>query len=78
MKEKPFERITLDPKVMCGKPVIKGTRIPVDAIIERIADGMSFDEIITDYPKLTGADIKAALNYGASLARGEYTVPSGA
>jgi uncharacterized protein (DUF433 family) len=77
MKEKPLERITLDPQVMCGKPVIKGTRIPVDAVIQRIAEGMSFEDIIEDYPKLTKADIKAALNYGASLARGEYTIPSG-
>jgi len=38
---------------------------------------MSFEDIIADYPKLTKADIKAALNYGASLARGEYTIPSG-
>jgi uncharacterized protein (DUF433 family) len=78
MNAKPLGRITIDPNVMCGKPVIKGTRIPVDAIIERIAEGMSFEDLIADYPKLTKEDIKAALNYGASLARGEYTIPSGA
>ena len=77
MKEKPLERIKLDPEVMCGKPVIKGTRIPVDAVIQRIAEGMSFEDIIADYPKLIKADIKAALDYGASLVRGEYTIPSG-
>ena len=54
-------RVVVDPKVMAGKPVIKGTRIHVDAIIQRVAEGMSFGEILEDYPNLKKEDIKAAL-----------------
>ncbi|HIE41409.1 MAG TPA: DUF433 domain-containing protein [Candidatus Aenigmarchaeota archaeon] len=57
------DRIVIDPTVMVGKPIIKGTRIPVDAIIKRIADGMTIKEILEDYPNLTEEDIKAALEY---------------
>jgi uncharacterized protein (DUF433 family) len=55
-----------------GKPVIKGTRVPVDAIIRRIAGGMTLKEILEDYPNLTEGDIKAALEYCADL-RALYT-----
>ena len=48
---------------MVGKPVIKGTRIPVDAIIRRLSEGLSFEEILEEYPSLTREDIKAALKY---------------
>jgi uncharacterized protein (DUF433 family) len=48
---------------MVGKPVIKGTRIPVDAIIRRLAEGMSIKEIMEEYPNLREEDIKAALEY---------------
>jgi len=58
-----MERIVVDPKVMAGKPVIRGTRIPVDAIIRRIADGMTIEEILEEYPNLTREDVKAALEY---------------
>ena len=54
-----MERIVVDPKVMAGKPVIRGTRIPVDAIIRRIADCMTIEE----YPNLTREDVKTALEY---------------
>lgn len=58
-----MKRIVVNPKVMVGKPVIKGTRIPVDAILRRIADGMTIEEILEGYPNLTKADIKAAIEY---------------
>ena len=54
-------RIVVNPKVMVGKPVIKGTRIPVDAIIKRLAEGMSIKEILEEYPNLKEEDVKAAL-----------------
>jgi uncharacterized protein (DUF433 family) len=48
---------------MVGKPIIKGTRIPIDAIIRRLAEGMTINEILEDYPGLTREDIQAALEY---------------
>ena len=71
-----MRKIVVNRKIMVGKPVIKGTRIPVDAIVRRIADGMTLDEIIEDYPNLTKDDIKAALLYAAKTIRGEGIVPS--
>ncbi|MBI2142727.1 DUF433 domain-containing protein [Candidatus Woesearchaeota archaeon] len=70
-----MKRIVVDPKVMAGKPVVKGTRIPVDAILQRIADGMTIDEILQDYPNITRDDIKAALEYSANIVRGEDIIP---
>lgn len=77
MKEKHLlKRIIVDPQVMLGKPVIKGTRLPVEIIIEKIAYGSSFDDILKDYPFLTEDDIRAALLYAArTLSQEEiYTV----
>jgi uncharacterized protein (DUF433 family) len=68
-------RIVVDQRIMVGKPVIKGTRIPVDAIIHRIADGATIEEILRDYPKLKKADIRAALEYAESLVKGEAIFP---
>ena len=51
------ERIVVNPKIMVGKPIIRGTRIPVDAILKRLADGMSVGEILEEYPNLTGEEI---------------------
>ncbi len=64
----PMDRIELNPKVCNGKPVIKGTRIPVSVILEQIADGETWDALLTNYPELTKKDIQAALLYArASL-----------
>lgn len=59
--------ITIDPKIMAGKPVIKGTRIPVDLIIKKLAQNMNFDEILQDYPRLTKEAIRAALFYAGEV-----------
>jgi uncharacterized protein (DUF433 family) len=56
------EHISADPAVMVGKPVITGTRIPVDLLLEKIAF-QSFDEILLDYPGLTRADLQAVVLY---------------
>ncbi len=69
------KRIVVDPAVMVGKPVIKGTRIPVDLILKLIAQGQTTQEILDDYPNLKEADIKAALEYGAELVSGEEVFP---
>ncbi len=63
MKKK---RIELNPKVCNGKPVIRGTRIPVSVILEQIAEGISWDTLLANYPELERDDIKAALHYAMS------------
>ena len=59
------ERIEVDPKVMAGKPCIRGTRIPVRMIVNLLAHGATFNEILEDYPRLTREDILACLLYAA-------------
>jgi uncharacterized protein (DUF433 family) len=59
----PLERVELNPKVCNGKPVIKGTRIPVTVILEHIAAGEAWKKILESYPELTNEDIQAALLY---------------
>ena len=61
MEKEVYRRIVVSPKVMVGKPVIRGTRIPVDMIIHLLAQGMTPKEIIEDYPNLTKEDILAVV-----------------
>ena len=75
MENRLLKRIIVDPRIMVGKPVIRGTRIPVDAIISRIALGDTIEELLEDYPKITRLDVKAALEYAESLVRGEDVLP---
>jgi uncharacterized protein (DUF433 family) len=65
-----LDRITADPEKMGGVPCIRGLRIPVSMIVGMIADGMSRDEILDDYPDLEAEDISQALRYAAYLAKG--------
>lgn len=58
-----FDRIELNPQICNGKPVIKGTRIPISVILELIAEGKSWQAILDGYPELTRDDIYAALHY---------------
>jgi len=67
------ERIAIDPKILGGKPVIKGTRIPVYLIVNHIAAGYTIEKIIDEYPPLTLQDIKAALEFAAKLTELEIT-----
>lgn len=69
------ERIVVNPKIMVGKPIIKGTRIPVDAILKRLADGMSISDILEEYPNITEDDIRAALTYVSDVISGEQIIP---
>jgi uncharacterized protein (DUF433 family) len=62
-----LQRITIDPKVMVGKPVIKGTRVPVELIVKLVANGETQEEILKDYPQLDKDDIKASLLYAAKV-----------
>lgn len=60
---------------MVGKPIIKGTRIPVDEILKRLTEGQTEEEILEEYPRLTRNDIKAALAYATQLVRSEDVRP---
>ena len=57
------ERIEINPRVCGGSPVIKGTRIPVEVILDQLAAGESWDSILAGFPALTGADIASALRF---------------
>ena len=67
MKSQHTDRIMLDPKIMVGKPVIKGTRITVEMIVRMVAQGIPNCDILEDYPRLTCKDIQAALHYAANI-----------
>jgi uncharacterized protein (DUF433 family) len=60
-----LQRISIDPNICFGKPCIRGTRIWVSLLLDFLADGMSFDEILAEYPQLTKDDILSAIAYGA-------------
>jgi uncharacterized protein (DUF433 family) len=70
----PLDRISIDPNICFGKPCIKGTRIWVSLVLDFLAHGMSEAEILADYPDLESGDIRAALAYGAEVAR-ERIIP---
>jgi uncharacterized protein (DUF433 family) len=61
------DRISQDPQVMVGKPVVKDTRIPVELVLAKLAQNPSLDELFTDYPRLTLEDVKACLDYASAL-----------
>jgi len=67
-------RIDINPDIMAGKPVIRGTRIPVDMILRKLGAGMTADEIITDHPHLTVDDIRAAQAFAADYIADERLV----
>ena len=68
------DRIEFNPRVCDGRPVIKGTRIPVDVNLGQLADGESWDALLKGYPELTRADIQAALRFAeASVVSSQIT-----
>lgn len=67
-----LKRVVLDPSVMLGKPIIKGTRLTVELVVEKLATGESIAQLLEDYPFLKEDDVRAALLYSArSLSREE-------
>jgi uncharacterized protein (DUF433 family) len=60
------ERIEINPAIMLGKPVIRGTRITVELILRKLAEGETVSDLLEDYPHLTAADIRTAIAYGAA------------
>ena len=65
------ERIVIDQEILEGKPVIKGTRISVEFILELLANGWSYEEILRNYPQLEREDILAAIRYSVEILRDE-------
>jgi len=74
MKKDLLQKIVINPKICHGKPIIKGTRIMVSVILENLAEGLSFEEIIENYPSLTIDDIKAAIFFASKLSNEEIIV----
>jgi len=67
------DRIVRDSQILVGKPVVKGTRIPVDLVLAYLARNPNFDELFADYPRLTLDDVKACLAYaGAAVEEREH------
>ena len=71
------DRITVDPDVLVGKPVVKGTRLAVEFIIDLLAQGWTAEEILRNYPGLTQADIHACLAYASEILHAEKVYPLG-
>jgi len=69
------DRITVDQKILRGKPIITGTRISVEFILELLAEGWTTPQIIDAYPQLTPEDINAAIRYAHSLLQQEEVYP---
>ena len=69
------QHIEVNSAIMMGKPVIKGTRVTVENIVEELAAGYSFDEIIKAHPRVTKEDIQAALHYAALAIKNEKNYP---
>ena len=69
------ERIVVDPEIMAGKPVVKGTRLAVEFIVDLLAQGWPQTEIMRNYPGLTEEDIRACLNYASAVLRAERVYP---
>lgn len=69
------QRIVSDPQLCHGKPCVRGTRIMVSVILDNLAEGLSPDEIVAEYPVLTLDDVRAAIAYAALLVREEELVP---
>jgi len=68
------DRIVMDPKIIGGKPIIKGTRIPIYFILELLSNGWSIDDILREYPHLSREDILAVIKYTAKVLREKVIV----
>lgn len=69
------DRIEVNPAVMHGKPVIRGTRVPVELLLRKLGEGATVPELLDAYPRLSEMDVKAALSYAADTIAHEIIVP---
>jgi uncharacterized protein (DUF433 family) len=67
-----LDRISIDPKVCCGKPCIRGTRIWVSLLLDLLAGGATIEELLAEYPQMSEEGIRGAIAYGAEMARERY------
>ena len=75
MNDQDDARIMIDPKILVGKPVIRGTRIAVEFVIDLLAEGWSNQQILSNYPHLALEDITACLRYAGSMMKQERVYP---
>jgi len=68
-------RITVDPKILAGKPIIKGTRISVELILDLLANDWTIETILENYPQLKKEDITSVLKYATEILKGEKVYP---
>jgi uncharacterized protein (DUF433 family) len=69
-----YDRIEMNPDVMLGKPVIRGTRVTVELLVRKVAEGATEDVLLAAYPRLTREDIRAALRFAADMLAHEDVV----
>ena len=69
------ERIVVDPQILVGKPVIRGTRLAVELIVDLLAQGWSEEEILKNYSGLTREDLQASLKYASAVMQSEKVYP---
>lgn len=69
------DRIVIDPAVLVGKPIVKGTRLAVEFIVDLLAQGWDEQEIIANYPGITRDDIQACLSYASAILHAEKVYP---
>lgn len=78
-KQDLLQRISADPAVCFGKPCVKGHRIWVSLILDMLADGVSYEEVLENYPGLTQTDLRACIAYGSEMSRERFVdLPHGA
>ena len=65
------QHIVVNPEILVGKPIIKGTRISVELLLDRLGDGWSYDDILTSYPHLTRENVQAAIKFATELFKEE-------
>jgi uncharacterized protein (DUF433 family) len=71
-----LSRITTDPAVCHGQPCVRGLRYPVEMLLDLLSSGMSFDDVLADYPDLERDDLRAVLAFAARLARSKRLAPA--
>jgi uncharacterized protein (DUF433 family) len=72
------DRIVVDPAIMSGKPVVRGTRVPVELVLKHLAEALSVDAVIAAFPRLTPEDVRACIEYAEATIEGELVYPTAA
>ena len=70
-----MDRIVVDPAVLCGKPVVRGTRLAVEFVVGLLAQGWTTEQLLDNYPGLTKEDVQACLEYAAEVLKSERVFP---